>query len=72
MTWRKRAMSGECKGRVALYRFFNFVVGKHGEPFTLCEEHRAQQVVPDNCFLEKMADSSVYECEMEGARSGLQ
>ena len=57
MTWRKRAMSGECSGEVSLYRFYNWQLSKHGEPFSLCEEHRKQQVTPDNCILEKMADN---------------
>lgn len=47
---------------VRLYRFFNFVKGKHGEPFALCDKHRAEQPVPPTCALEKISDKATEPC----------
>lgn len=47
---------------VRLYRFFNFVKGKHGEPFALCDKHLADQPVPPTCKLEKIADKASEPC----------
>ena len=66
MTHRKRTMTGECKGNVGLYRFYNVTVNKHGEMFSLCEHHRSQQVTPNDCILEKLAENSVRLCERDG------
>lgn len=66
MTWKKRAMRGECSGMVSVYRFYNFTASRHGEPFSLCEAHVSQQTIPATCTLEKLAEKSVQPCEREG------
>ena len=57
---------GTVKGRmqrlVRLYRFFNFVKGGYGEPFALCDKHKAEQPVPSTCKLEKIADKATEQC----------
>jgi hypothetical protein len=47
---------------VRLYRFYNWQVSKHGEPFSLCDECLKKQPVPPNFYLEKMADNSASPC----------
>jgi hypothetical protein len=69
MAWKKRTMRGECAGEVGVYRFFNMIASRHGEPFSLCETHRSQQVVPEACTLEQLALKSLRPCEREGRAS---
>lgn len=68
MTWkpnpnRVAASSPNHSGPVALYRLFNVIVGKAGEPFRLCASCAVLQTVPNTCILEKMADNAVGECQ---------
>ena len=53
----------EHEGQVSLYRFFNFEVSKHGEPFRLCNACRLRQPIPEACQLEMMAFEAVGECQ---------
>jgi len=53
----------EHEGQVSLYRFYNFEVNKHGEPFRLCEACRLRQPIPDVCQLELMAFEAVGACQ---------
>lgn len=52
----------DCSGAVGLFRFYNWSVGKHGEPFALCEGHEKEQVVPSGCYMEKIADQALKPC----------
>jgi hypothetical protein len=51
---------------VGLYRFYNWLVDKHGEPFALCDECVKLQPIPEGCDLRKLADAAVRECEGVG------
>lgn len=46
-----------------LYRFYNFLTSKHGEPFAICDKHKGKQMVPGSCNLIKIADRAVEECD---------
>jgi len=47
-----------------LYRFYNMVASKDGEPFALCDKHRKIQKIPDNCILSKIADKTDWGCNI--------
>lgn len=47
---------------IGLYQFYNIKVGETGEPFALCEKHRKEQVIPDNCALNRLAENPTMEC----------
>lgn len=48
--------------KIRLYQFNNFQTCKHGEPFALCDRHGAEQVMPSNCVLTKIADKAISGC----------
>ena len=54
---------------VRLYRFYNMEKSRYGEPFALCDQCKPRQVVPAVCYLEKIADESVWACINCGARN---
>jgi hypothetical protein len=45
-----------------LYRFYNWEISKHGQPFALCEECRKVQPIPEGCDLELIAEESLLPC----------
>lgn len=49
-----------------LYRFYNWEVSKHGEPFALCDECLKKQPCPANCTLVKIALDAGRECQGVG------
>lgn len=51
---------------VGLYRFYNWQVDKHGEPFALCDNHVKLQPIPEGCNLVKLADKATKACEGVG------
>ncbi len=56
------------KSRVRLYRFYNMEVNREGNPFALCDEHKANfnpPVLQDgSCFIKKIADQAVDACNL--------
>ena len=51
-----------CRGTVSLYCFYNWNVGKCGEPFGLCDVHFLKQPQPEGCYMKKLADNSLIPC----------
>lgn len=47
---------------VRLYRFYNFNVGKSGEPIAICDFHILTQKIPPACVLNKIADKANEQC----------
>ena len=56
--------------RVGLYRFFNWKVGQHGEPFALCEDCAKTQTVPEHCKLYLTAHDARDPCIRCGRTAG--
>lgn len=60
------------QNEVRLYRFFNYMADENGEPFALCDKHKASQKIPGTCALRKIADKAVdpcAKCEREQAKA---
>lgn len=53
------------KLRVAMYRYYNWEVSKHGEPFILCELCASKQPTVPKCILQKMADVTDRNCQWD-------
>jgi len=53
---------GEWMSQVRLYRFFNFEVGKRGEPWAMCDPHYKNYRPPITCIIEKLADQAEWPC----------
>lgn len=51
------------RNKVRLYRFYNMNKSDYGSPFALCDTHRKQQIVPNNCVLSKLADKTDMQCD---------
>ncbi len=45
-----------------LYRFYNYLAGRHGEPFALCDACVKAQPVPDGPVLQCIADEARSGC----------
>ena len=60
---RKRGLQKEGGIMIRLYRFYNFVVGKHGEPFAMCDECKKKYNVPSNCVMNVLADKARWSCK---------
>ncbi len=51
------------KGKVGLYRFYNWNVDIEGELFRLCEACIKLQPIPENCSIRKIATEAVGGCQ---------
>jgi hypothetical protein len=51
--------------KVRLYVFYNYGVGKQGEPFALCDECRKIQPIPADCDLRVLANQAVGGCSAD-------
>ena len=52
-----------------LYRFYNIVVGKHGEPFAMCDKCAKNYRPPTTCLMQKIADKTDWECNGHESRA---
>jgi hypothetical protein len=54
---------------IRLYRFFNFERDAYGEPFALCDVCLKSQPVPEQCYLNKIADRALLPCAKCGSET---
>ena len=55
-----------------LYAFYNWSVGRQGEPFRLCDECIKKQPIPPNCYLNKPANDAVGYCQADWHEAAAQ
>lgn len=49
---------------IRLYRFYNLDENAEGEPFGMCDEHKATYKVPSDCVMIKIANDSMMPCNL--------
>jgi hypothetical protein len=54
---------------IRLYRFYNWQISKHGEPFALCDQCKKEQPVPEYCQIECIANEALWPCNRCGKES---